>query len=104
MVKHNTTTFKYTGIGVLNVFLLAAIIFLMIYFVVVSNITISSKHKTNLLNEELFSLIEINSLLTARQLSIESSSTVLNFAQSRGMVEAQYVTHVFESGEVAALR
>ncbi len=101
---HNTTTLNYTGIGVLNVFFLAAAIFLMMYFVVVSNVITSSNYRIGLLNEELSGLTERNGLLTAQKLSVENSSSILNFAQDHQMVEAKYVAHIFESGEVAALR
>lgn len=94
----------YTGIGVLNVFLLAAAVFLMMYFVVVSNIITSSNYKIGILNEELSDLIETNGFLTAQKLSVEDSSAVLDFVQNHNMVEAKYATHIFESGEVAALR
>jgi len=101
---HSTATFNYTGIGVLNVFLLAAVIFLAMYFVVVSNVTTSSDYKVGLLNEELSGLEEVNGLLTAQKLSVENSSAIRNFAHNRQMVEAKYVTHIFESGEVALQR
>ena len=48
----NTTVLNYNGTAVLNVFLAAAIAFLMIYFVIVSNIMTASKYKTGLLNQE----------------------------------------------------
>ena len=102
--SHNSATFKYTGTGVLNVFLLAAVVFLMMYFVVVSNITTSSGYKIGKLSEELSGLTEINGLLTAQKLSIEGSSIILNFAQGHQMVETKYVTHIFESGDVALQR
>ena len=102
--SYNTTTFNYTGVGVLNVFLLAAVIFLTMYFVVVSNVITSSNYKIGLLNEELSGLTETNGLLTAQKLSIEDSSSMLSFAHNRQMVEAKYVTHIFESGEVALQR
>ena len=102
--SYNTIALNYTGIGVLNVFLLAAVIFLMMYFVVVSNVITSSSYKMGLLNEELSDLTEINGLLTAQKLSIEDSSSILSFAQGHQMVEAKYVTHIFESGGVALQR
>jgi len=92
---------NYTIIGVLNVFLLAAAIFLMMYFVVASNVITSSNYRTGLLNEELSGLAELNGLLTAQKWSIENSSAVLNFAQAHNMVEAAHITHIFESGNVA---
>ncbi len=101
---HKTTEFNYTSIGVLNVFLLAAVVFLMMCFVVISNVATSSNYNRGLLNEKLSNLTEINGLLTAQKLSIENSSAILNFAQGYNMVEAKYATHIFESGEVAALR
>jgi len=106
MAKYNTNTatFNYTGIGVLNIFLLAAVVFLMLYFVVVSNIITSSNYKIGLLNEKLSDLTEINGLLTAQKLSIENSSSIFNFAQDHNMVEAKYATHIFESGEMALQR
>lgn len=100
IIANNTT---YTGIGVLNVFLAAAIIFLAMYFVVVTNGITASKYRVGLLNGELAGFTETNGLLTARKLSIEDSSVILDFARSRQMVEAGRVTHIFESGEVAAL-
>ncbi|MBI2674642.1 MAG: hypothetical protein HYX22_02820 [Candidatus Yanofskybacteria bacterium] len=104
MPKHNTNTSTYTYTGVLNVFLLAAVIFLMMYFVVVSNVVTSSNYRIGLLNEELSGLVGANGLLTAQKLSIEGSSSILNFARGHQMVEAKFVTHIFERGEVAALR
>lgn len=104
MGKITTNSTIYTSTGVLNVFLLAAVIFLLMYFVVVSNITTSSNYRIGLLNEELSGLTETNGLLTAQRLLIEDSSSILDFAWSRHMVEAKHVTHIFESGDVAALR
>lgn len=104
MNKITTNSTIYTSISVLNIFLLAAAVFLMIYFVVVSNVITSSSYKISLLNKELSELTETNGLLTAQKSSIENSSTILNFAQSRHMVEAGYATHVFESGNVALQR
>lgn len=102
--KPNTSASDYTGIRILNVFLLAATVFLMMYFVVVSNVMISSNYNGGLLNEKLSGLTEINGLLTAQKLLIENSLAILNFAQDHNMVEAKYVTHIFESGEVALQR
>ena len=100
-IVNNTPTFDYTGIGVLNVFLAAAVIFLVIYYVVVSNVITSSSYRIGLLNEELSGLIGSNGVLTANKLSIEDSSTILNFAESYNMVKANQITHIFESGDVA---
>ncbi|HXK40971.1 MAG TPA: hypothetical protein VJ046_02625 [Candidatus Paceibacterota bacterium] len=100
-LKHNTHTLNYTGIGVFNVFLLAAAIFLTMYFVVVSNVITSSNYRIGLLNEELSGLTELNGLLTAQKLSIEDPSSILSFAQGQNMVQATYVSHIFESGNVA---
>ena len=102
--SHNTTTLNYTGISVLNIFLLAAAIFLMMYFVVVSNITTSSNYRIGLLNKELSDLEETNGILTSQKLSIEDSYSILDFANNHQMVEAKYVTHIFEKGEVALQR
>ncbi|MEK7138593.1 MAG: hypothetical protein AAB799_00230 [Patescibacteria group bacterium] len=97
----NTITFNYNGIAVLNVFLAALIASLMIYFVVVSNIITASKYKVGLLNKELSNVTETNGLLTAQKLLTEDPSAVINFAQSQHMVEAKYVTHIFEESDVA---
>ena len=106
MIKNSrgAITSTYTGIGVLNVFLLASAVFLMIYFVVVSNVITSSNYKIGILNEELSGLIETNGFLTAQKLSVEDSSAVLDFVQNHNMVEAKYATHIFESEEVALQR
>lgn len=98
---HNTAALNYTSIGVLNVFLLAAAIFLIMYFVIISNVVTASNYKIGLLKEELSALTETNGLLTAQKLSVEDSSTILNFAQTNHMVEAGHITHIFESGNVA---
>lgn len=99
---HKTTAINYTGIGVLNVFLLATAIFLMMYFVIVSNVITSSNYRIGLLSKELSELTEINGVMTAQKLSIEDSSIILNFAQSHYMVQATDITHIFESSNVAA--
>ncbi len=83
-------------------FLMAGVIFLMTYFIVISNITTASDYRIGLMNEKLAGLIEANGILTAQKLSIEDSSLMLNFAESHNMIEAGYVTHIFESGNVAA--
>jgi len=100
----NIAIFNYTRLGVLNIFLAAIIIFLMIYYVIVSNIITASSYKVGLLNEELSGLLETNGLLTAQKLSIENSSAIFKFAHSQNMVEAGRISHIFESDEVAALR
>lgn len=94
----------YNGTAVLNVFSMAAVTFLLIYYVVLSNIITASNFKTGLLSGELSSLMEANGLLTAQKLSVEDSSAILNFAHDHYMVEAKHVTHIFESGEVALQR
>lgn len=101
---HKTDTFNYSSTAVLNMFILASVMFLVIYYIVVSNVLTISNYKVGLLNEELSDLIESNGLLTAQKLSIEVSSTMLNFAQSHRMVEARHITHVFESGDIALQR
>jgi len=98
---YNTTTLNYTGIGVLNVFLLAAAVFLIMYFVIISNVITASNYGIRLLKEELSGLTEMNGILTAQKLSVEDSSAILNFAQAHHMVEVAHVTHIFESGNVA---
>ena len=77
---------------------------MIMYFIVVSNIITSSSYRTGILSEELSDLTEINGLLTTQKLSVENSSAILNFVQSRNMIQATSVTHIFESGDVAALR
>ena len=74
------------------------------YFVVVSNIITSSNYRIGLLNEELSDLEETNGFLTAQKLSVEDSSHTLNFAKDHQMVEAKFVAHIFENGEVALQR
>lgn len=100
----NSRTTIYTGVGVLNVFLAAAVIFLMIYYVIVSNIITASSYKIDLLSGKLSSLLETNGLLTARKLSIEDSSAILNFAESHNMTEAKHVTYIFGNSDVALQR
>ena len=99
--SHNYNDNNYTGVSVLNMFLIAAIMFMAIYYVVISNTITSSNYRIGLLNSKLASLMESNGLLTAQRLSIENSSTILNFAESRQMVKMGHVTHIFESGDVA---
>lgn len=103
-IKHNTATFRYTDIAVLNVFLAAAAVFLLIYYVIISNVITASNYRIGLLNEELSNLTGINGILTAQKLSVEDSSTVRNFAESHYMVEARHIIHIFESGDVALQR
>lgn len=103
-LSERTNYTKYTGIGVLNVFLLSTVVFLMICFVVVSNIVTASNYRIGLLSEELSGLMEINAILTAKKLSIEDSLVILNFAQNHHLIEAGHVTHIFESGNVALQR
>ena len=94
----------YNGTAVLNVFLAAAAIFLMIYFVIISNAITASNYRIGLLNGKLAGLTEANGLLTAKKLSIQDSSVILDFAQGNHMVEAGIVAHIFENSDVAALR
>lgn len=103
-LSERTNYTKYTGMGVLNVFLLSTVVFLMTCFVVVSNIVTSSNYRIGLLSEELSGLTEINAILTAKKLSIEDSLVILNFAQNHHLIEAGHVTHIFESGNVALQR
>lgn len=104
MTKSKLNPITYTGTAVLNVFLLAAIIFLMMYFVIVSNVIIASSYKLGILNEELSGLMENNALLTAQKLSTEDSSGILEFAQSHYMIQAGQVTHIFDNSDVALQR
>ena len=96
--------FEYTSIAVFNMFLLAAITFLIIYYVIISNTITASNFRISLLSNQLAELTESNSLLTAKKLSVEDSSIILNFAQSHYMTESKYVTHIFESDDVALSR
>lgn len=103
-MKNKSNNLVYTGTTVLNVFLLAAIVFLMMYFVVVSNTITSFSYKLGLLNEELSGLMETNALLIAQKLSIENSSATIQFAESHDMVQVGHVTHMFDSADVALQR
>lgn len=94
----------YNGTAVLNVFLLAGAIFLLIYYVITSNMITASHYGASLLNNELADLTETNGLLTAQKLSMEDSLAVVNFAQGHNMVEARFVSHIFENSEVALKR
>lgn len=76
-------------------------IFIVIYYVAVSNVVTASSYRIDLLNEELSDLIGSNGVLTAKKMSIENSSTILDFAEGYRMVEAKRITHIFESGDVA---
>jgi hypothetical protein len=49
-------------------------------------------------------LTETNSLLTSKKLSIEDSLILMDFVKENNMVEADFITHIFENGNVAALR
>lgn len=101
IVNSRVTNFDYTGIGVLNMFLLTATIFLVIYYVFISNMTTASNYKVGTLNDKLSELMEFNGLLTAKKLSVEDSSLIFNFAQNHNMVEARSIVHIFENGGVA---
>lgn len=91
----------YDGTAVLNVFLLAGAILLLIYYVIISNMITASHYRVSLLNNELADLTETNGLLTAQKLSMEDSLAVVDFAQSHNMVEARFVSHIFENSDVA---
>lgn len=102
--SHKTNIFNYDATAVLNVFLAAAVIFLLIYYVIISNVITASSYRTSLLNERLFNLTGVNGILTAQKLLIEDSSTIRDFAESRQMIEARRATHIFESSDVALQR
>ena len=102
--QNNKIAFNYTHTGVLNVFLAAATVFLMIYYAIISNVVTASSYRIGLLNDEFSRLLEVNGTLTAQKLLIEDSSITLDFVKSHNMAEAGHVTHIFESGDVALQR
>jgi hypothetical protein len=104
MKLKNNTINHFTNTAILNIFLITTTIFLLFYFVIVSNIITSSNYKIKLLNDELSKLTETNSLLTSKKLSIEDSLILMDFVKENNMVEADFITHIFENGNVAALR
>lgn len=106
-MNHKVTTLNqtyYNGTAVFNIFLIAAVLFLLIYYVIISNMITASRYKISLLNNKLSGLIETNGVLTAQKLSIEDSPVILNFIRSYNLVEATHITHIFESGDVALQR
>lgn len=102
---YNNTALNYNrGVVVLNMFLVATTVFLIIYYVTISNTITSSKYKLSLLEKKLTDLIEKNSFLTAQKLSVDNFSAILGFAGTYRLVETRHVTHMFEKSGVAIQR
>lgn len=96
--------FDYGATAALNMFLFAAAVFALIYYVVISNSITAARYQIGNLGNELVAATEENAVLTEKKLSLENSSDILEFAESRQMAKATRVTHLFENGNVALQR
>jgi len=64
----------------------------------------ADKYRIKILNEELASLNESKASLSVQRLNTEDLSMLLEFARTKGMVEAKNAIYVFENGNIALQR
>lgn len=103
--KSKVITYRLVGQMVwFNIFLLAFITALILYYVFIANRVASNDYKLSTLQNKLVSIQEENSLLSAKKLSFDNMPSLVQFANNSNMVEALNVTHIFEKGSVALNR
>jgi hypothetical protein len=85
----------------MNIILLLAISFVLIYYVSISNSVASRHYESRVLGEKLSSLSEANSGLISKKIQLEQPSVLISLANDMNMVEALNIQHIFEKGAVA---
>jgi len=85
-----------------NIVLAGVILLLLFYYIIMANIVTVRNYKIQVLQDDLEVLAETNGALMAKKLALESSSSLIEFAKSRSLIEARNVLYIFEnSGDVA---
>ena len=84
-----------------NSILLVLTILAFLAFIVASNGITSNQYRLRLLRDRLLSDQDLNSQLTSTDSPDAEHQQILQFAQSRGMVEARDAGHLFERDSVA---
>jgi len=104
----NKTTSGYAlpinPILVSNVILLGIVGLLLSFYIVQANMIAADKYKVRILTEKLTILNEARTSLAAEMSKSEDPSTLMEFARSKGMVQAMNIGYVFENGNVALKR
>lgn len=85
----------------INVFLLAAIVALALYYIIGANGLASVNYRVKLLNDKLIQLDEEQAALLAKKSGIEETLVTHEFARSHNMVEAKNISYIFENSSVA---
>ncbi|KKT81620.1 MAG: hypothetical protein A3B99_00615 [Candidatus Yanofskybacteria bacterium RIFCSPHIGHO2_02_FULL_44_12b] len=89
------------GISSINTVLLGLILVLLAYYVVVANSIASGNYEVMKLNDQLFSLSQAGSSLSARMSSLEDIGFLANFAKNNNMIETKNAIYLFENKNVA---
>lgn len=87
-----------------NVILLGVVGLLLSFYIVQANMIAADKYSVRMLNEKLTVLNESRTSLAAEMSESGDPSELMEFARSRGMVQALSITYVFENGNVALQR
>lgn len=84
-----------------NILLLGIAGLLLSFYIIQANNIAADKYNIKILSEKLTSLNEVKTSLEAQRAEIDNPSELMEFAQSRNMVEAKNITYLFENGNVA---
>jgi hypothetical protein len=85
----------------INILLLGMASLLLFYYVMMSNSIAAKNYKIQTLRTKLSSLSEINSSLMSKKISLESPTTLIEFARAQSLVEAKDIVYIFEKKNVA---
>ena len=87
-----------------NIVLVGVATLLLFYYIMMANVVTAKNYKVQILKDKLEVLAETNGVLMARKLSLESPSSLIEFAKSRSLVEAKNILYIFENNSNVAQR
>ena len=74
---------------------------LLFYYVMVANMITTKNYKIQTLRDKLEVLTELNGSLMSRKITLESPTTLLEFARAQSFIEARNIVYIFENKNVA---
>ncbi|OGM99056.1 MAG: hypothetical protein A2817_01695 [Candidatus Yanofskybacteria bacterium RIFCSPHIGHO2_01_FULL_39_8b] len=101
MRQHNIKIHERDVVIWVNVSLAGVILLLLFYYVMIANSIASKNYRTQILQDKIESLTEINSILMSKKLILENPATLLSFAHVQQLVEVKNVSYIFEGKNVA---
>ena len=104
-MRKNIDTIKENDVVLwVNIALIGIASLLLFYYVMMANSIASKSYNTQVLQNKIEKLSEVNSQLMSQKLTMDTPAKLLEFANSQQLVEAKNISYIFERKNVALQR